>query len=487
MINLKKWNWNNKKLKYGSVAVLLSVVFIALVIVINLILTALSSRYGLSLDLTEEQLYGISDETRELLRDLDTDVKIIFTVPLDQLDNNEYMRMVKSCAQEYEREFGHVTLEYLDMIRSPNKVNKYRELYEVTSSSVIVESPLRFRVFDMKSFFTFEETTGNLYGFNGEYRFTTAILQATGEDVPVVTFTQGHGEEIPAEFEALFIDLGFSVEKTDLNLYEMNKQTKILVVSNPSQDFTGLGDGNAGVSETAKLSAYLLSGGHAMMFFNPDTPALKNLDELLYEWGITVEHGKRIYDNSNALSTWGNLAVLADYTGNELGQTFNSTFKSKGLKTVLLDSVPVSLHATDDSSRLTSSILSTYATAQVSLDSTTSVSGPFHVMVVSSKLRAEDNAAAYSHLLVCGSTYFIHDSILKENASALANDDILTRAVGLMAQRKTSVGISFKPFADEALLIDTNTGKQWLVRLVTVLPGLVLLLSVAVFLKRRHL
>ena len=57
-----------KKLKYGSLSIVLTVVFVALIIGVNLIVSSLGGSVNLSVDLTEEQFYSISPDTDTALR-----------------------------------------------------------------------------------------------------------------------------------------------------------------------------------------------------------------------------------------------------------------------------------------------------------------------------------------------------------------------------------------------------------------------------------
>ena len=68
----KKKSFNKKKLKYGSVATVITVVFIAVIVFINLIAGILTERKGLKLDLTPEKYYDISQQT------IDYSVQFIF-------------------------------------------------------------------------------------------------------------------------------------------------------------------------------------------------------------------------------------------------------------------------------------------------------------------------------------------------------------------------------------------------------------------------
>ena len=66
---------SKKHIKNGSYAMIMSVIFIAAVIVINLIVNEIPSKYS-EIDISSQKLYSIGDQTKEMLKDLDKDVTI---------------------------------------------------------------------------------------------------------------------------------------------------------------------------------------------------------------------------------------------------------------------------------------------------------------------------------------------------------------------------------------------------------------------------
>ena len=66
---------SKKHIKNGSYTMVMSVIFIAVVIVINMIVSTIPSKYS-EIDISSQKLYSIGDETREMLKDLEKDVTI---------------------------------------------------------------------------------------------------------------------------------------------------------------------------------------------------------------------------------------------------------------------------------------------------------------------------------------------------------------------------------------------------------------------------
>lgn len=52
----------NRRLRMGSFATVLTVIFIAVLIILNMIVSAISERYPIQLDLTTGKIYGLSEK-----------------------------------------------------------------------------------------------------------------------------------------------------------------------------------------------------------------------------------------------------------------------------------------------------------------------------------------------------------------------------------------------------------------------------------------
>ena len=72
----EKMPLNKKYLRNGSYSTLLIVIFVAIVVVINMIVGKLPSKYT-QIDISDQQLYSIGDETKKVLNNLDKDVPSI--------------------------------------------------------------------------------------------------------------------------------------------------------------------------------------------------------------------------------------------------------------------------------------------------------------------------------------------------------------------------------------------------------------------------
>lgn len=93
---------NKKYLKNGSYSSVMIVVFIAIIIVINMIVGNLPSKYT-QLDISSEKLYTIGDETKAMLKNLDKDVTIYQIAQSGSEDET-----ISNLLQRYADESDHI-------------------------------------------------------------------------------------------------------------------------------------------------------------------------------------------------------------------------------------------------------------------------------------------------------------------------------------------------------------------------------------------
>ena len=111
-----------RKLKYGALAIVLTAIVIAAVIIFNAIFSSLVYKYNWYVDMTKEGVYGLSDAGRAMLDDITEPINIIFCEPYDDLENDAAMKMIFSLVKEMAASYNNITYEYVDIIKNPTAV-----------------------------------------------------------------------------------------------------------------------------------------------------------------------------------------------------------------------------------------------------------------------------------------------------------------------------------------------------------------------------
>ena len=125
-------NINGKHMRNGSYSMVMTVIFVAVIIVINMIVGELPSKYT-QFDVSSSKLYTISDETKEMLHDLDKDVTIYQIAQSGSEDEN-----ISQLLGRYEDESKHMYNWILQ--REVDEVKRPVQRFSITSENGKIKS-----------------------------------------------------------------------------------------------------------------------------------------------------------------------------------------------------------------------------------------------------------------------------------------------------------------------------------------------------------
>ena len=363
-----------RKVRYGATSIAMTALIIAIVIILNAIMTLLTKRFMWYGDLTPEIHFTISEECFELIGSTDPDdgsdspiemidkfraenkaynaenglksgdkdyrdehvmINIIFPVEADALASDDASLYVLQNANELAAKFpDYIKVEdTLNAIKNPKKFQKYltSNTDTIALDSVIIECGSEFRVRSLRTFYAFDGEEP--YAYNGQKAFASSILAVTRAETPLACYTTNHGESFPIADEVdendqpvvPFLDVlenaGYTVQAIDLSKEEIPENCRLLITFDPKQDFISSHTGLTKEGELKKLDEFLANRNSFMVFLNHSTGKLENLEEFLGEWGLKV---RRDGDDSIVIrdSQHSNLntheAVIGQYAVNDL-------------------------------------------------------------------------------------------------------------------------------------------------------------------------
>ncbi|MBO5415130.1 MAG: Gldg family protein [Clostridia bacterium] len=565
---MKKFSVNSRKIRYGGVTAALTALIIAIIIIVNVIFSMLSQKFTWYVDMTPDLLYTLSDESKALLRDgdskfettspiemvdsireenkesneanglsegdegyLDEDImiNIIFCDDIDTLQSNSSQRYVYNTALELQTEFpDHINVINYNIIRNPSAVSKYKTTSSSTiaTTSVIVEFGTEFRIYNIRSFFTFDTAESEEpWAYNGEKKFVSGILAVTRAESPIACFTTNHGETF-LDYSLLetLVDAGYIVQELNLEEEEIPKDCRLMVVFNPVEDFL-VNDGLSGsdIDEIVKLDAFLDETNSLMVFMSPDSPVdLPEFEGYLAEWGIKFNketdensiYPHMIKDSSQAITKDG-YSIVGEYADYGLGGSVTEDMRSAGYPKRVIFPRAMSISYTFDpahyvdeedeseqfdygsyySNGVSRSIYDVFVTSENAvahaggeeIESATK-NNPLKLMTLSVENRStqESNYTSVdenSYVLACGSTQFSASTYL--DSASYGNADVLLSACRAIGKEPVPVGLEPKPFADYDIdSITTAESTQYTV-VLTVVPALIAIISGAIVLIRR--
>ncbi len=508
----------NKRFKYGSLAVVLTVVFIAIIIVLNLIVTSIDEKVGLRLDLTKEKLYSISEDTDVALRvglgdEYESfEVTIYFLADRDVFSyydaayysangvDRERFTRIRDLAEEYERKYpNNIKVEYIDINTEPELANKYLNESQTTLSynHIIIQGKHHYRIRTFDSLYAKDSESGQIFGSNGEKYITASIIQASIAEAPILAFTTGHGESWSKGFEGILEATEFDIQTVDLAKEDIDPNTKILVIYNPLTDFIGYSASSTAVNEIDKLAAYMSdkeSFNSLMVFVNSSTEDLPNLREYLWEsWGLDYMPNYKLADEKNSIVNGNDYySIIGKYNETETNTAayvLHQAASTKNIRTVLRNAVALKVNTSGNITASPQVSVSTYETAYaMHSDGQGGIireDGSYPVIALSThRTYGENNAPKYKYVMLVGSTDFGNDDFIN---NAYGNRSIIYSATRNMATDRVIPDIDTKRFEETALTLTSEQAETltWFVTLT--FPLIIICVGIAVFVRRRHL
>lgn len=505
---------DNRRYKYGSLSVVFTVVFVALVLALNLVLSSLSLSGDLTVDLTQEDFTSIGEESDKLLTELgkDLDITITFMSARDMFDlkENNYnginlTGIVRDLAENYARTFdgsgdkGTIRVQYKELNTDPEFEKKYFEesSIKLSSTTVIVQGKHHYRILNLKAFFSMDEN-GNYYAFNGEYRFTTAMLQSSIKEAQVVTFTYGNGEPIGADglistdsaiagIASVLSEAGFEIKTANLESESIDPRTEILITYDPITDISA--------QESDTITKYLANRNAYMVFVDSATPKLSNLQSMLSDnWGIDYKPFYRVTDDKHSLGSVSTInakypALSTESTESSAAYQIHKTASSMGgsIATAMPESVALAVRdgLTKDSF-FVETVLSTHDTAVATNADGDSSNGEMPLMLLSTKYGyGENSATEFSYVSLVGSTEFA--DVERLVSETYGNKRILLSAARVFSANRVAPDIDARPFGSAAVDIEKGTATTLTYLICTIFPGVVIIFGIVVFIRRRHM
>ena len=473
----EKMPLNKKYLRNGSYSTLLIVIFVAIVVVINMIVGKLPSKYT-QIDISDQQLYSIGDETKKVLNNLDKDVTIYQIAQSGSEDET-----ISNLLQKYADESKHVKVELKDPVVSPKFVSEYTS-DQVSSNSLIVVCGDRNKVVNYNDMYesTMDYNTYNYQttGFDGEGQITSAIAYVTTENLPVLYTLEGHGEK---ELDSTIKE---DIEKANMEVKTLNlisegsvpDDAACLLIDSPSSDISE--------DEKTALLDYLENGGKAMVFSDYTESTLSNFAAVLENYGVKAADGI-VFEGDNQ-----HYGMQMPYY---LLPTVNSTdasseTASSGYYIIMpyaqgiqkLDDVRDTVTVEDILTTSDSAYSKTNLQSETLEKEDGDVEGPF-ALGVSIK---EDVGDGKKTQIIYYSSSYIMDSQMNQLVSG-GNEKLVTESLNSMVstEETTTVSIPSKSLEVSYLTISDYDASFWKICTIGLIPGIFLVAGFVIWFKRR--
>lgn len=478
--------YKTRKFKYGSASTALTIVFVAVVVIINIIFSLLADTYSWRLDTTSYDLYTLSDQTKQIVESLAKEDTIELMILSAE---DEYYPDIKETVKRFANLSDKIELNYVDPNVNPNVLKEYEE-YNAVAGCIVMKSNKRIRAISVEEL-AVQNDNGSIV-YKTEEALCTAINYVTQEEVPLVYFLNGRGESGYEALMSLVTQKGADVQEVQLNqLKEFDPSARCVVLCGPTEDYLP--------SEIRRLQDFLANDynyeRNLMYFTNPGTKELPNLKAFLAEWGIKVNNNLILEDAAHSVSGFDSSDATApiymklDYEGAEV----NGVTLSADYEAIVPYSSSIDLLFETDGMTETVALMKTsegsYAKTGEEISATyekeeQDQSGPFNVAVLASRYKASNNVPIYSHVFAAGSSLMVNEVIFEYSG----NDDFISTVYRMMiGEEDVEIYDAQKQSATPQMTLDDLTVRWTTILFIGIIPGIFLLIGIIVFIRRRYL
>ncbi len=263
----------------GSYSVGLIALVIGIVIVINLIAGQLPESVR-NIDISSNQIYEISDTSREILADLDTPVT--FTV---YAEKNSADERIRTFIDKYAALSKEISVEWVDPVLHPSALTEN----DVSENDIVISCAAtgRSRVVSFSDILVVDSYYYYYYGstepteFDGEGQLTSAVSYVTSGESKKICYTSGHGEETFSDSVLnLFAKNNLTEEEVNLLMDgAVPEDCDLLFIYAPEADLAD--------QELEMIENYMAKGGEVFLILRVMSTDAPNLDALLSTYGMS--------------------------------------------------------------------------------------------------------------------------------------------------------------------------------------------------------
>lgn len=471
-IQKRRYQLSRKTLSLGTYSSSVVVLSLAVIVVLNLLVAQLPEKYTV-FDVTSDQLYSLTTETKEIADGITDDIQIYVLANEDNADTT-----LDETLKKYEGLNSHIKVSYVDPAVNPKFYLQYTD-GSVSSNSLIVESGKRSRVIDYSDIYEYSydytNYTQSVTGYDGEGQLTSALAYVTSDEMPKIYLLEGHGE---SSFDSTFSN---AIEKENLDYETINlmdydevpEDASCVVINAPTSDFS--------TDDTEKMLSYMEKGGDIFFVSCYTGEAHENIDRLLDYYGVNVKEGL-IIETDRGHYYQDPFYILPEISYDDItsGIYNNGSYVfapyAQGITTEEKEDVTIAeLLSSSDNSYLRNDISGVDSYEKQDSDE----DGPFLIGVKCEKNAGEETSAA---IIYTSSNMFTNDANMIVSGT---NVKLFTASLGTFASHETSVSIPVKSM--EADYLTVPQGTIMIIALVTVvlLPVLFIVGGFIVWFRRR--
>ena len=292
----KKW------LAQGTTTAVLVIAIISLFIAVSVVLHNMELS---PIDLSQEKLFTLTDESKDKVREINQNVNIYF---MDATDDDENYELAKQFHNVNEK----INVEKIDSKERTDIVAKYD--LQAGAGQIVVASDTKSKILT-----SYDLVSSDLMGQTSsiaDKKLTNTILYVTANEVPKVYLLEGFSDFSSDRMKTFISVIGDdAIDVETLNVITTGKipdDCQALIITTPNKDFDE--------ATTTAIMDYINKGGN-MLWLNSSLPEkidLPNANKILAEYAINpFEVGSILETDTSKMASGQPYIILPEVSGGD--------------------------------------------------------------------------------------------------------------------------------------------------------------------------
>ena len=476
----KKWLIN------GTKTILLVVIILAFFVGVTVLMQKLDLT---PIDLTEDKLFTLTDESKEQVKNIDKEINIYF---IGYSEDNSTLDL----ARQYTKVNDKIKIEAVTSESRPDLVQKYG--IETDSEGIIVESGNQYKVLSSSDLYTYDSTTYESINV-AEEKLTAAIKSVSVEELPKVYFLSGYSS-FSLTSGMQYLNMYLQNEVNEVKTLDILSEGKVpedcntLVIASPEKDFDDVA--------TNTITEYINKGGN-ILWLNAamaQSKELTNVNKILAMYGVKpFEVGIiRETDSSKMVSNSPDLIMpeiqYADATNklhNSEGVIFINATKINVASDEELESLNITkteLIKTSENAYFRSNFENSTNAIQQGEEQKAFLVGAQFDKIITAANDENNTKEVKSKLIIYGENYFISDYQLTQSTQTpmiayRKNKDLVLNSIAYLSDREEDITV--RKNTGSITYTATEQENRIILAIITIVPLLIIIIGIIVWIKRK--
>lgn len=453
---------------------------VACALVLNVGVAMLPANYT-SFDVTDNDVFSISDETKDILSKVDKQITIYYLSQKGTEDD-----AIERLIRQYKEMSDFIKVKQIDPVENPNFSKAYTsEVINNNSLIITIGDDESSRYIDFYDIYdsSFDKNYEAVLSFNGESAISTAINAMYMGDSKPVYYLTGHGEQkIPAGLQREIKKQNMTLK--ELSLVKLDKvpdDAEAIIIFSPANDLSP--------KEADMLLDYANADGSILLMTDVNDEKYTNLQKVTKHFGLSKKDGIIFEDDADyCMSNYANY-LMPEFTSHSatdkllhgnyqvvlpFAHAIEIDSNAKGvLKTPILHTSKYAYNK----------VKGIHATTG-SFEDGDEKAGPDGFCVAAASM-IQDGEDKFQYMVWIGTTYLTNSDI--DSMVSGSNTQFVCDSLSWMCDLEDNVTIHGKEVTQYYLSLTKAKTRTLTAMMVFVIPGIVLLAGLVTVLMRRKL